>query len=164
MYKAPATKPSRNTSSSQTDINLYECNIRSGLLDGTLSGRTIWSFRPYLSEGAFPVNTVVREEESSYYPLKQLLFCFYLYHSHEKMGNCCHVQRWLLKSFKMSFSPQLHKIRKGSDFERMTLPVRLPESWRAGFWVRGGDIGRQMAGDKLRGTKDGLAASGTPFS
>lgn len=33
-----------------------------------------------------------------------------------------------------------------------------------GSWVRGGRVVGQMAGDKLRGTKDGLAASGTPFA
>lgn len=30
--------------------------------------------------------------------------------------------------------------------------------------MRGGSVVGQMAGDKLRGTKDGLAVSGTPFA
>lgn len=50
----------------------------------------------------------------------------------------------------------------------MTMLVRLTKAGGkdegARFWVGGGGAVRQMAGDKLRGTKDGLAGSGTPFS
>lgn len=50
----------------------------------------------------------------------------------------------------------------------MSMLVRLTKSWAedegARFGVRGGNFVRQMARDKLRGTKDGLAGSGTPFS
>lgn len=56
----------------------------------------------------------------------------------------------------------LDAIRNGRGFKEA-----YPHWWgrlRAeggGSWVRGGRVAGQMAGDKLRGTKDGLAASGT---
>lgn len=44
----------------------------------------------------------------------------------------------------------------------MSMLVRLNKSWAEdegpGFGVRGGNVVRQMAGDKLRGTKDGWQA------
>lgn len=48
----------------------------------------------------------------------------------------------------------------------MSMLVRLTKSWAedegAGFRVRGGNVVRQMAGDKLSGTKDGWQAEGPP--